>query len=93
MKITNLDKSSFFDISEYMNEDFNILKIKNNITEVQEKKFNNSDLEINKNEYDYIARIKENSILKRENEELKCQLNELLVGRNKFKENVITSSS
>jgi len=85
MKINDLDKSSFLNISEYMNEDYNIIDVKNKGNEDHESK--------NKNEYDYISRIKENNIIKRENEELRTQLNDLLRERNELKEKLIVSPS
>jgi len=86
-----LDKDSFLNISEFINEE--------DIFEEEMKKKLNNDFENkssndnNKNEFEYIVRIKENNMLKRENEELKNRIKNLLKEKNELKEKIIISPS
>ena len=84
-----LDKDSFLNISEFINEE--------DYFEEEIKKKSNNELENkssnDKNEYEYIVRIKENNMLKRENEELKDQIKNLLKEKNELKEKIIISPS
>ncbi len=89
--MSEIDKDSFLNISEFINEEDNLegeIKDKFNEEEQQENKLVN-----NKNEYEYIVRIKENNILKRENEELKNQINNLLNTQNDLRGKLMISPS
>lgn len=88
--MSEIDKDSFLNVSEFINEEDNLegeIKVKFN----EDEQENNSV--INKNEYDYIVRIKENNFLKRENEELKNQINKLLNTQNDLNGKLMISPS
>jgi len=86
-----LDKDSFLNISEFINEeDIFEEEIKKKLNNDFENKSSNDN---NKNEFEYIVRIKENNMLKRENEELKNRIKNLLKEKNELKEKIIISPS
>jgi len=93
IKMSETDKDSFMNISEFINEEDNL---ETEMKEKYEKYYEEQDKESNnnnKNNYDYIVRIKENNMLKRENEELKNQINGLLEAQNDLKGQLIISPS
>lgn len=73
-----------------MNEDEDIVdEIRNKTNDEQDMKIINS----NKNDYEYISRIKENNMLKRENEDLKNQIENLLKDNKELKKKKYIDSS